>query len=183
MRLEAFGSSLGESEVALWIDVEKVEGQLTRVRLSVSAFGPDGLALVQGHRVEGSSQTGLADAAALAAAALLDEMTPSEVTRFVALDEDDSAQIPILEVALDGNIARAREDLKVYVEHAPTNAAAVYNLAVLTEAMGKLRDALALYDRALQLDPKALYSEARDAAARHADLELEGQSVRPRMAN
>jgi len=174
VELEAFDRPLGELEVGLWIDVEvapETQPPAARLTLSVAAFAPNGESLLQTHRVVGASQDGLAGAAAVVAAELLGQITPAQVTRLVPLDEGDAEQLSILEVALDGNIARAREDMKAYVDKDPDNAAAIYNLAVLTEAMGKLDDALALYDRALSLVEKDLYSEAREAAARYAKLE------------
>jgi hypothetical protein len=174
VELEAFDRPLGDSEVGLWIDVEvapETQPPAAGLTLSVAAFAPGGESLLRSHRVDGVSQDGLDGAAAVVAAELLRQITPAQVTRLVRLDEEDADQLPILQVALDGNIARAREDMKAYVANEPENAAAVYNLAVLTEAMGKLGDALVLYDRALNLVEKDLYSKAREAAARYANLE------------
>lgn len=103
------------------------------------------------------------DATENAAAALLDALTPRRVTRRLRLDDRDGGQDRMLRAALEGRIARAHEDLRRYGERHPQNAAAAYNLAVLTEALGRYDEALRCYDRALALDDKPLYRRARQA--------------------
>jgi tetratricopeptide (TPR) repeat protein len=100
-----------------------------------------------------------------AAAAMLEAITPRRVTRRLQLDDSDGSQDPILKAATEGRIARAHEDLRRYLERHPENAAAAYNLALLTEALGRYEDAIQYYDRALELDDEPLYRRARRACA------------------
>jgi tetratricopeptide (TPR) repeat protein len=65
-----------------------------------------------------------------------------------------------------GNIARAADDARRYLDQHPDNAGAAYNLAVFLEAMGEYEEALAMYDRALSLGNKSFYVKARAGCAR-----------------
>jgi tetratricopeptide (TPR) repeat protein len=148
--------------------------------LEVTAFDHRGEPLLRERRFEGRcADVGLTARARIDAAmakaieALLASITPVEITRRVSLDDADRNQRFILDVALDGNIARAREEMKSYIDKHPANARAIYNLAVLTEAMGQVQEALVLYDRALAMQEEPLYRRTRDAAWRFADLEAQ----------
>jgi len=175
---DGFDLPLAIGEVGLWIDVHQAgDDKRSEVTLEITVFDATARILVAAHRVvAGSGAQSLSDVSAVdravrsATQKLLQQITPVEVTRKVELDLRDRAQLPILEVALDGNIARAREEMKSYLEQAPENATAIYNLAVLTEAMGQVESALSLYDKALQLSDNPLYEQTRTAAATAAEL-------------
>ncbi len=99
-------------------------------------------------------------------AALLADITPVELRREVPLSTHDSALEPFVELAVRGQVALARELLRNYAENHPSSAAAWYDLAVLTEALGQARDALTLYDHAIQLEARPLFFEMRAQCAR-----------------
>lgn len=100
-------------------------------------------------------------------AALLADITPVELRREVPLSTRDGALKPFVELAVRGQVALARELVRNYAENHPSSAAAWYDLAVLTEALGQARDALTLYDRAIGLEAKPLFFEMRAQCARH----------------
>jgi len=117
------------------------------------------------------------DAVVRAARALLGRLTsgmaPRERVVDVDFDTSDGGQSQILELAAVGNVARAHEELRVYLDGHPLNAAATYNLAVLTHALGRTQAALTLYDRAVGLAHKSLYERARALCAAEAGVELD----------
>lgn len=113
-----------------------------------------------------SEQAAIEQAARNAIARLLWDVTPVYVTRDIRLDEDDKAQKSILEVAKQGNLVRATEDLRAYLAKDPSNATANYNLAVLLDATGEYDEALSLYSKAIQLSSKDYYVEMKAACAR-----------------
>jgi hypothetical protein len=130
-----------------------------------SAFDKSGRILLKEHRFSAESPSRAEGRRAVAAvvADLLKAVTPIEVTHYALLDDRDSRQKRILAAAAAGDIGRAREELRYYLEQDPENAAAVYNLAVLTEAMSGCSEALHLYDRALALDNDPRYAQTRAA--------------------
>ncbi len=144
-----------------------------RALLGVTVFDPSGKALVAEKEYEGTSSLegdvskdqAIEAAAKDVVAKLLADITPHEVTRQVRLDEDDDALKPYIETAQAGNLAKAAEDMKGYLDKNPNSAPAAYNLAVLTDAMGNYDAAIQLYDKALQLGNKDYYSEARAECA------------------
>jgi hypothetical protein len=146
------------------------------VLLSVTLFDEHGQAFLAEAEYEGHCATEdmtlpreeiIERAAADAVRRFLDDVTPTQVVRHVRLDEDDPGQEHILATARAGAVAIAIRDLDSYLEASSLNAVAAYNLAVLLEAAGDFEDALAYYDRALELGAKDFYVRARvDCAAR-----------------
>ncbi len=105
------------------------------------------------------------------------EITPRRVREYVMVDKSDERQFPMIQRAARGDLEGAQAALERYVETAPDNPSAAYNLAVFTEALGNYDVALAYYDEAIALQRKGFYLQARDACAlrkAHAD-ELAGR--------
>jgi|GEM_PF-1636616 len=74
----------------------------------------------------------------------------------VDLSEQSGAEFELLraEIALiDGNLDRAEKSLRACLDRAPTLALAWNRLGDVTQSRGKLREALAHYERAVNLDP------------------------------
>jgi TolA-binding protein len=152
-----------------------------KVLLGVTLFNAEGITLLAEKEYIGKSSSKADDAseeavtkaaAADAVDRLLADITPKPVTRKVRLDDDEKELQPAIDTAKAGNLAKAAEDCKAYLEAHPKSSAAAYNLAVLTDAMGKYDEALALYDQALSIGKKDFYSEGRAACAkRKADAE------------
>jgi tetratricopeptide (TPR) repeat protein len=92
---------------------------------------------------------------------LLADVTPVTVTAFVALDDEDKALEPYLDLATSGQLEQAIEGLKDHLERHPSGAAAWYNLAVLYDALGRYDEALDAYDAALERGNKDLYVKGR----------------------
>jgi hypothetical protein len=105
-------------------------------------------------------------ASAQAIARFLADITPVQVVTRVRLDDDDPQQESILATAKAGNVAQAAQDAQKYAEANPNNPTAAYNLAVFLDAMGRYRDAIAWYDRAIAGGTKSYYAEARAECAR-----------------
>jgi len=149
--------------------------------LGVTLFNTEGNTLLAEKEYIGKSSNGddtaseegvTKAAAANAVDILLADITPKAVTRNVRLDDDDKELKPAIDTAKAGNLAKAAEDCKAYLDAHPTSSAAAYNLAVLTDAMGRYDEALAIYDQALSIGKKDFYSEGRAACAkRKADAE------------
>lgn len=177
-RLGRRGERPEDGEVALQINVtgwapegeSGPDGTGPRITLEVTVTTVSGgvrTISIEGHAPapKRGAELGQAMRAAIddAAAALLEAITPRRVTRRLQLDDSDGSQDPMLRAATEGRIARAHEDLRRYLERHPDNAAAAYNLALLTEALGRYEDAIQYYDRALALDDEPLYRRARQA--------------------
>jgi hypothetical protein len=148
-----------------------------RVVLGVTAANAEGKAMLaeseyvgeaffEDTRHGGGEQLAIEQAARNAVARLLWDVTPIYVTKHIRIDEDDKAQQPILEVAKQGNLVRAIEELRGYLAQAPGNAVAHYNLAVMLDATGQYDEALSLYTKAIQLSSKAFYVQMKAECAR-----------------
>ena len=117
-------------------------------------------------RVDEISRTEVIERSAEAAITrFLADVTPRTITQKVRLDDDDDGQESILQIARDGNTALAARRMEAYADRHPHNAGAAYNLAVLLDALGERREALAWYDRALELGYEDYYASARAACA------------------
>jgi hypothetical protein len=97
---------------------------------------------------------------------VLGDITPSYVTKYIRMDDDDKAQKPIIEVAREGNVPRAITEMEGYVQGNPQNSAALYNLAVLLDASGKYPEALDLYTKAISLSAKDFYVDMKAECAK-----------------
>lgn len=103
----------------------------------------------------------------------LKEVTASNVRSEVKIDNSDEDQKAIIQIIKKGNIEQARLILEEYVESHPNSAPARYNLAVLTEATGKYKEALLIYDKAISLGGEDYYVKSKsDCMARLANKEL-----------
>jgi hypothetical protein len=158
-------------------DLEKstVRGHEGRVVLGVTLFDAWGHALLSEREYEGlatadSDEAGREEvierAAAEAVSRFLADVTPHSVTQQVRLDDDDAGQQPILQTARDGHLELAARRMETYVEDHPEEPSAAYNLAVLLDALGDRHEALAWYDRAIELRYRDHYATARAACAR-----------------
>jgi hypothetical protein len=96
----------------------------------------------------------------------LHDITPSYVTKYIRMDDEDKAQKPIIEVAEKGNVPRAITEMEGYVQANPRNAGALYNLAVLLDASGRYDEALGLYTQAISLASKDFYVDMKAECAR-----------------
>ena len=187
------GAPLTPEEIALRIDVldwsansdshTDKKGRTSRVwRAKVAAGGDHGEPRrprdAGRDRVRGSSLSSTTARAAgassrpwrwrrvLALGRLMRDITPSYVTKHIRLDEDDKAQQPILEVAKQGNVTRAIDELRVYLEQNQGNAVAHYNLAAMLDATSQYDEALSLYTKAIQLGSKDYYVQMKAECAR-----------------
>ncbi len=155
--------------------VEVVPVKCGAVLLAVTVFDDEGRAILVEREYRGVASTDdleapreeiIEYAGRRAVARLLHDLTPVSVVSYVRLDDDDEAQLPIIETAKAGGVAQAAADMRRYFETNPQNAAAAYNLAVFLEAMGEYAEALELYDQALRLGHKGFYVTARAGCAR-----------------
>ncbi|TVR43591.1 MAG: hypothetical protein EA402_09295 [Planctomycetota bacterium] len=73
---------------------------------------------------------------------------------------------PWLQLAIDGHLDDALLGLRQRAERPPISGPLAYNLGVLLEIRGEIDEALIWYGRALALQPKELYAQALDEAAR-----------------
>jgi tetratricopeptide (TPR) repeat protein len=96
------------------------------------------------------------------------ESGPTEYT--VVFDDSDPGQEPLLKRAVADGIPAVFEDFLNLVESEPENSVACFNLAVCLDLMGRHRDSLEWYGRAIGLDPKDSYQQtlldAKERAAR-----------------
>lgn len=142
------------------------------VRIAVTLFDAWGNVLLSERSYAGTSSGTVGEAtrgevidrsAADAVARLLADLTPRSVIQEVRLDSGDDGQEAILAIAEDGNTAIAARRMRAYAAGHPQSAAAAYNLAVLLDALGERHEALAWYDRALELGAQGYYASARTA--------------------
>lgn len=154
--------------------LEREEGAAVQgsVVLAVTLFDAWGRALVAEREYAGaasgppgevSPEEAIGRAASAAVAEFLTEVSPRRVLRSVRLDEGDPGQADILELAEAGSTAAAAERLAAYAARHPDNAAAAYNMAVLLDALGEGGEAIAWYDRAVELGGRSYYDSARAA--------------------
>lgn len=157
------------------VEQETVHSLQGSVVIGVTFFDTWGNALLAERDYEGSSSGSAGEvtkdevierAAAQAVTRFLADVTPRSVVDEVRLDRDDAGQEAILELVRHGDTALAARRMESYAEQDPDNPAAAYNLAVLLDAMGERHEALAWYDRALELRSKGYYASARAACAR-----------------
>jgi hypothetical protein len=156
---------------------ERTEHRYTsEVVLAVTAFNKRGQALLAAREYHTGATAPTAEEALFSAGGeavhqLLEEITPRVVRQHIRVDDEDPAQEPIIEIAQRGNLARAVEEMRAYVEAHPDNASAHYNLAVLLDASGFYAEALDSYSRAIELDrSKDFYADEKaDCARRLAD--------------
>ena len=107
------------------------------------------------------------------------DITPKTVSRDVQLDYSDEKQKPILDAARDGQVKEAATQLADYVQDNPNSSSAVYNLAVLTDALGQYERALTYYDKALSLGGKDYYTEAKSSCMKRINEQREMKSAEP----
>jgi Tetratricopeptide repeat len=138
---------------------------------SVTAFNAAGKALLAEEEYEMTGQgedkdEALGNAGRSLVSRILSDITPTYVTRYIRMDNEDEAQKPIIEVAEKGNVPRAITEMESYVQANPRNAGALYNLAVLLDASGRYQEALDLYTKAISLTPKDFYVDLKAECAR-----------------
>jgi hypothetical protein len=111
------------------------------------------------------------------------DITPKTVSRDVQLDYSDEKQKPILDAARDGQVKEAATQLADYVQDNPNSSSAVYNLAVLTDALGQYERALTYYDKALSLGGKDYYTEAKSSCMKRINEQREMKSAEPTLTS
>ncbi|WP_340107042.1 tetratricopeptide repeat protein [Rhodohalobacter sp. 8-1] len=89
------------------------------------------------------------------------DITPRSISRRARLDYSNEELKPILDAARDGQVREAATQIEEYVAKNSNSASAVYNLAVLTDALGDYEKALNYYDEALSLGGKDYYTESK----------------------
>jgi tetratricopeptide (TPR) repeat protein len=189
-------TTLAADEVALRIDVAewntdsgaetvdekdkdgKVTGQKKvdfydgEIALLVTAFNGKGKTFLAEKqytaraRTYSSTDEALRQASDAVISQLVNDLTPYRVVDEVRMDNDDEAQHPMLELAEKGNIHGAVEQLEVYLKDNPSNAPALYNLAVFQDASGNYEKAVELYTQAIALAPKDYYIQMKTECER-----------------
>jgi tetratricopeptide (TPR) repeat protein len=192
------GPPQSPDEIGLRIDVQEwsankdtqtqrdAKGNITRtysvyagkVVLGVTAFAANGKTFIAEKEYKGqfnsenSEDDAINGAARQAVAMLLGDVTPSYVRQAVQLDDEDQSQKPIIEMARNGDLARATQEERAVVEKNGTSPSALYNLGVMLDAQGLYKEALEFYDRAIKLKSVDLYIDAKaECARRLADAE------------
>jgi hypothetical protein len=141
-----------------------------KVVLGVTAFNAKGKAPLAEKEFIGQvdaadEDQAMKESAKSAIFQLLKEVTPTYVEKAIRMDGDEEAQKPIIDMAKQGNLAKAIEDEKAIIAKTPNSSAAVFNLAVLLDASGNYDEAMTNYDAALKLGTKDYYTEGRTECA------------------
>jgi tetratricopeptide (TPR) repeat protein len=145
------------------------------VILGVTLAHPNGKAVLAEKEFKGESllnadrydkDQAIDAAAANAVYNLLREITPRPVEKDIRMDDDDKGQKEIIEIAKQGNLARAIEEMKKYIEKDANNPAAMYNLAVLLDATGAYKEALDYYTKATSNSTKEYYMNTKAECAK-----------------
>jgi hypothetical protein len=168
-----FGATAGTVQRTVNRQIVNVPTMNGKVVLAATVFNAKGRAILAETEYVGRSvleqsteDAATQQAARLAVAQLLNEITPMPVQAFVVLDNEDKALEPINETAKAGNITRAIEDSKAFIEKNPSNAGAHYNLGVFLDSQGAYEEALAAYDKAITLKNTAGWVRARAECAK-----------------
>jgi len=136
------------------------------VILAVTAFNVHGQALMAEYEYHTGATAPYEDEALHAAGTeairqFLKDVTPSIAREYIRIDDEDEAQESIIDIAQRGDLAFAIEEMRTYVEAHPDNASAHYNLAALLDASGQYHAALDSYSRAIELNRKDFYLDAK----------------------
>ena len=115
----------------------------------------------QGGNRDKASQAAIAEVVAQ----FYDLITPKQVVSHLRLDEDASDMESIAKMISKGLYAAAERQLQEKMKREPNRGDIVYNLAVVTDAMGRPEAAMAYYEKAIQLSPKDFYYSSRDNCA------------------
>ena len=108
----------------------------------------------------------ISEAAEVAIARLLYDITPRLRTESIRIDTSDKDQRPIIELLREGALLEAEEQFRSFLKSSPENNVAKYNLAVCLDAQRRYQEALGLYDKALETQAPAYYAKSRAACAR-----------------
>lgn len=97
---------------------------------------------------------------------LLAAITPRVVQKDIRLDDDDKSQKAAIEIAKNGNLPRAIEEIRGILAKDPTNTVAMYNLAVLLDATGQYKEAMDYYTKAAASSTKDYYIMTKGECAK-----------------
>ncbi|MCK5235398.1 MAG: tetratricopeptide repeat protein [Deltaproteobacteria bacterium] len=97
---------------------------------------------------------------------VLFDITPRFVNSYVTLDDEAEDLKPTIDLIKNGAYAVAADDLKRMMADQPMRSDIVYNLAVVTEAMGEFDQALDYYSKAMSLGSKPFYATSRANCAK-----------------
>jgi hypothetical protein len=144
-----------------------------KVVLAATVFNAKGRAILSETEyigkaaLENASEDVATQAAARQAVAqLLHDITPLPVQNYVQLDNSDKLLEPVIETAKAGNISKAIEDTKAFIEKNPNHAGAHYNLGVFLDSQGAYEEALGAYDKSITLKNTASWVRARAECAK-----------------
>jgi hypothetical protein len=112
----------------------------------------------------------LQEAAGVAAASFLADVSPKQVSQVVRLDDGDGELRHAIRAITEQawTLAVAEKKLRRFLKKHAHNAIATYDLAVLVDAQGRHEDALLLYDEAMRINTRDYYVAARAGCARRA---------------
>jgi tetratricopeptide (TPR) repeat protein len=121
------------------------------------------------HTNDDNEQEALNTGAADIVEHFLEDFAPHKATATVRIDTDDAGQKDSLDRAKAGDVPKAIEGLRATLAKNPGNAVAQYNLAVLLDATGQYPEALDLFTKAVQAQPKKdFWAEAKGECATRA---------------
>ena len=162
------------------VDGREVPGLRGRVSLSCTIADATGAVLIAAQNVVGVADHALVvddeaarravidDAAANAAHELAVLISPTSTTHVLTFDDSDAAQAGII-ADPKASLADTEERLRLFLANHKSNASAHFNLAVVLDAQGRYEEALLEQDRALDIDVRDTFFDARSATIRRRD--------------
>lgn len=178
LRADVLGWSAAPAAVT--VDGREVPGLRGRVALSCTVADANGAVLIAAQNIVGVADHALvvddeaarravivaaADIAARELAALI---SPTSTTHVLTFDDSDAAQAPII-ADTKAPLADTEQRLRRYLADHKSNASAHFNLAVVLDAQGRYEEALLEQDRALDIDVRDTFFDARSATIRRRD--------------
>jgi tetratricopeptide (TPR) repeat protein len=196
-RAERVGADVALDDDELWVRVDVIEwdveqtqladedgeqqaAQVASVTLQVTVADGSGALRLKERTYQGNvvieegvapEREPLAEAASLAAASFLEDISPTRRSDVVRLDDSDGDQAALLRGVTDKGLPprKAAVRLRKYLRSHENNAVALYNLGVMLDAQGKHDDALRSYDAAMKINTRDYYQATREGCARRAE--------------